>query len=57
MNNIVGVDICFFKINIYVDNIILIKGDGLFKLLSYIYYDYCCVNYCYYIFILFFFIL
>lgn len=36
MNNIVGVDICFFKIYIYVDNIIWIKGDGLFKLLSYI---------------------
>lgn len=36
MNNIVVIDICFFKIYIYVDNIIWIKGDGLFKLLSYI---------------------
>lgn len=57
MNNTVGVDICPLKINIHVDNIILIKGDGLFKLSSHIYYDHCCVNHCHYTFTLFFFIL
>lgn len=36
MNNTVGVDICPLKIYIHVDNIIWIKGDGLFKLSSHI---------------------
>lgn len=36
MNNTVVVDICPLKIDIPVDNIIWIKGDGLFKLSSHI---------------------
>lgn len=36
MNNTVGVDICPLKIYIHEDNIILIKGDELFKLSSHI---------------------
>lgn len=36
MNNTVVVDICPLKIYIHVDNIIWIKGDGLFKLSSHI---------------------